>query len=230
MYLGFFVYWSKKFKTKVNSVKDRKFLVNRWWRTRNSAIKRFTTQITTQKMAFHTSRVPNHCSLHSTNVLWKCSTNVFVNRTRDPFPTVSVSPSYSQYINHKIVLQKLPSVFCYHGNFDSVYVAGSCHVCYPVWRSVWSIQRWPSNLEWLLLKVIMTAWSCKVGRDSCGWYFGWHSQRLTDYMPITAKPPYFFIIFFASHCKQYISINLVSKHKSKIHSVLKISNAIVQKQ
>lgn len=49
MYLGFFVYWSKKFKTKVNSVKDRKFLVNRWWRTRNSAIKRFTTQITTQK-------------------------------------------------------------------------------------------------------------------------------------------------------------------------------------
>lgn len=86
MYLGFFVYWSKKFKTKVNSVKDRKFLVNRWWRTRNSAIKRFTTQITTQKMAFHTSRVQNHCSLHSTNVLWKCSNQCFCKSNKRSLP------------------------------------------------------------------------------------------------------------------------------------------------
>lgn len=169
--------------------------------------------------------------------LYQCSLEMFnqcfcKSNKRSLPHRVCVAILVSVYINHKIVLQKLPSVFCYHGNFDSVYVAGSCHVCYPVWRSVWSIQRWPSNLEWLLLKVIMTAWSCKVGRDSCGWYFGSHRQRLTDYMPITAKPLIFFylFIFFASHCKQYISINLVSKHKSKIHSVLKISNAIVQKQ
>lgn len=118
--------------------------------------------------------------------------------------------------------------FCYHGNLDSVYVAGSCHVGYPVWRSVWPIPRWPSNLEWLLLKVIMAAWSCKVCRDSCGWYLGRYRQQWTDSTPIIYPPPH--TLFFASHCKPYVSINLVLKHKSKIHSVLKISNAIVQKQ
>lgn len=113
--------------------------------------------------------------------------------------------------------------FCYHGNLDSVYVAGSCHVGYPVWRSVCPIPRWPSSLEWLLLKVT-AAWSCKVGRHSCSRYLGWYRQQ---WLSPTPPPP---TLFFASHCKPYVSINLVSKHRSKIHSVLKISNAIVQKQ
>lgn len=84
--------------------------------------------------------------------------------------------------------------FCYHGNFDSVYVAGSCHVCYPVWRSVWSIQRWPSNLEWLLLKVIMTAWSCKVGRDL--WLVFWLTQSAINWLYAHHRQTPLIIFFF----------------------------------
>lgn len=63
------------------------------------------------------------------------------------------------------------------------------------------------------------------------WLVFWLTQSAINWLYAHHRQtPLFCFIFFASHCKQYISINLVSKHKSKIHSVLKISNAIVQKQ